>query len=54
MKYRFVTAGAVVLAWVIIFQLNLTRNGFSFLIPVAVLALFQLGEKRIGKYFDRG
>jgi uncharacterized membrane protein YgaE (UPF0421/DUF939 family) len=51
MKYRFITGGAVLLAWVLVYLLNLTNNWFAILIPVAVLAVFQIKEKRIRKIF---
>lgn len=51
MKYRFITAGAVLLTWLFIYLLNLTSNWFAILIPVVVLAIFQINEKRIRKIF---
>lgn len=46
MTYRFATAGAVLLAWLIIYLLGLTSNSYAFLIPLAVLATFQINEMR--------
>jgi hypothetical protein len=46
MKYRFITVGAVLLTWLVIFILGITDNAFAFLVPGAVLAFFQIGEKR--------
>lgn len=53
MKYRFLTAGAVILTWLVVYLLNLTDNEFALLIPLTVLAFFQIYEKRMSKYFDR-
>ena len=53
MKYRFLTAGAVILTWLFVYLLDLTENGFALLIPLAVLAFFQINEKRMSKYFKR-
>jgi hypothetical protein len=52
MKYRFVTAGAVLLAWLVLYLLSLTDNAIAILIPIAVLAFFQIGEKRYLKKFS--
>jgi hypothetical protein len=49
MRYRFLTVGAVLLTWVVIYFLDLTDNWAAVLIPVAVLAIFQINEKRIRK-----
>jgi hypothetical protein len=46
MKYRFITAGAVLLTWLALYLLNLTDNVIAVFIPIAVLAFFQIGEKR--------
>lgn len=54
MKYRFLTAGAVLLTWVVIYFLGLTGNTFVIFIPIAVLAFFQINEKRLRRYFSRG
>jgi hypothetical protein len=53
MKYRLVTAGAVLVTWIVVYLLNLTDNALTFLIPLAVLAFFQIGEKHLSKYFNR-
>ena len=52
MKYRLLTGCAVLFTWIGLFLLNLTDNGFAILIPVAVLAFFQIGEKRYLKNFS--
>jgi hypothetical protein len=46
MRYRFLTAGAVLAAWLVIYVLGLTQNAIVTLIPIGVLAFFQIGEKR--------
>ena len=53
MAYRIATAGAVLFAWLAIYLLGFTNNSYAFLIPLAVLAFFQINEKRMSKYFDR-
>ena len=45
MKFRFLTAGAVLATWLLIYSLGLTKNALATLIPIAVLAFFQIGEK---------
>lgn len=45
MKYRLITAGAVLATWLLIYSLGLSKNGFVTLFPIAVLAFFQIGEK---------
>lgn len=45
MKYRFLTAGAVLATWMLIYSLGLVKNGLVTLLPIAVLAIFQIGEK---------
>ena len=52
MKYRLLTGCAVLFTWIGLFLLNLADNGFAILIPVAVLAFFQIGEKRYLKNFS--
>jgi len=46
MAYRFATAGAVLLAWLAIYFLGFTSNSYAFLIPLAVLAIFQINEMK--------
>jgi hypothetical protein len=53
MKYRLITGGAVLLTWLVLYFLHMTSKGYSVLIPVAVLAFFQMNEKRLSKYFNR-
>jgi len=49
MIFRVVTVAAVLLTWFILYLLDLTRNAYSFLIPLLVLAVFQALEKRYRK-----
>lgn len=46
MAYRIATAGAVLLAWLAIYLLGFTSNSYAFLIPLAVLATFQVNEMK--------
>ena len=46
MAYRIATAGAVLLAWLAIYLLGFTNNSYAFLIPLAVLAAFQINEMK--------
>ena len=46
MTYRIATAGAVLLAWLAIYLLGFTNNSYAFLIPLAVLAAFQINEMK--------
>jgi hypothetical protein len=46
MRYRFLTAGAVLAVWMVIYSLGLTQNALVTLIPIGVLGFFQIGEKR--------
>lgn len=46
MTYRIATAGAVLFAWLIIHLLGFTSNSYAFLIPLAVLATFQINEMK--------
>jgi len=52
MKYRILTAGAVIVTWIVVYFLDLTTNSAIFLIPLAVLAFFQLGEKRMKRIYS--
>ena len=52
MKYRLITVSAVLLAWLVIYLLGFTGNALAFLFPGAVLAFFQIGEKRYLKSFN--
>jgi hypothetical protein len=52
MRYRVLTAGAVLLTWLVIYLLDFTKSPIAFLIPLAVLAFFQMGEKRLSKYLN--
>jgi len=52
-KYRLVTAVGIALTWPLIYVLNLDDNENAGLIPIAALAFFQIGEKRIRKIFNR-
>lgn len=44
MTYRIATAGAVLFAWLINHLLGFTSNSYAFLVPLAVLATFQINE----------
>ena len=46
MKFRVITVGAVMVAWLCIYLLDLIQNPIVTLLPIAVLAFFQIGEKR--------
>ena len=46
MTYRFVTAAVVLSTWVVIYLLGFTGNSYAFLIPLAVLAAFQINEMK--------
>lgn len=46
MTYRFVTAAFVLSTWVVIYLLGFTGNPYAFLIPLAVLATFQINEMK--------
>jgi hypothetical protein len=46
MKFRVITAGSVLAAWLFIYLLGLVQNPLVTLIPIAVLAFFQIGETR--------
>ena len=46
MTYRIATAGAVLFAWLVIHLLGFTSNSYAFLIPLAVLATFQINEMK--------
>ena len=52
MKYRFVTAAAVLFTWLFLYLIGLTSNSYALFVPLAVLAFFQIGEKRISKHFS--
>jgi hypothetical protein len=52
-KYRLVTAVGIALTWPLIYMLNLEDSENAYLIPIAALAFFQIGEKRIRKIFNR-
>ena len=51
MKYRLVTAGVIVLAWVPIYLLGQENNDLIRLFPLALLVLFQIGERQIKNLF---
>jgi len=46
MRYRFLTVCAVAATWLLIFSLGLAKNAIVTMIPIAVLAFFQIGENR--------
>jgi hypothetical protein len=52
-KYRLVTAGAILLAWIPIYLLGQENNDLIRLFPLALLALFQIGEKQIRDKFNK-
>ncbi|CAB4567178.1 MAG: hypothetical protein F2555_02465 [Actinobacteria bacterium] len=49
MMYRILTAGAIAISWVLIYILDLTGKPYIFFIPLAILAIFQVSEKRSKK-----
>jgi hypothetical protein len=46
MKFRVITASAVLVAWLCIYLLGLIQNPIITFLPMGVLAFFQIGEKR--------
>ena len=53
MKYRLVTAGVIALVWIPIYLLGQENNDLFRLFPLALLAIFQIGEKQIKNQFNK-
>jgi hypothetical protein len=49
MKYRILTALAIAVSWMLIYVLDLKGKPFIFFVPLAILASFQISEKRFKK-----
>jgi hypothetical protein len=49
MMHRILTASAIAISWVFIYLLDLTGKPYIFFIPLAILAIFQISEKRSKK-----
>jgi hypothetical protein len=49
MMYRILTAIAIAISWAFIYLLDLTGKPYIFLVPLLILAIFQISEKRSKK-----